>query len=443
MMKFISEADINGLIEEVMAWSNADVAMVMVKAMHNSHLRYANNRILSSGEFDDIEIQVRSRFGNREGLSVTNQRDQASLKRVVKQSEFIAKSSPVDSEMARWPRLLKEQQKLKEKLNLADVFDPEFRAMKVSSAAQIGSKYKFDSSGFLEQNTERRALQSSQGLKAFSEQSAYEFTTTQRSAALGAASWAADAGRDLATANLAEVSQRALNRAVMTANPQPIEPGNYTVILEPEALAPLFSQFLPALNAEAVSEGRSYFSTDNKQSLLDKNVFGPKVTLYSDPFHPLVTATPWTDDGYSLGRVPFIDRGTLKNFWYEPNWAQKTRSRGPFYPSNFVMAGRDQSLDAMIADTQRGLLVTRLWYVRPIDRKNLSFTGVTRDGVFLIEEGKIKQAVSNMRFNMALPDILRQVIDVGQEKRVVGRFPMVLPHLKVADFNFTSSSVSV
>ena len=438
-MKFISEADLNGLAEEVLAWSNADVSMVYVKALHRSHLRYANLRVLSSGELEDIEIQVRSRFGNRVGVSVTNQRDQASLKGVVKQSEFIAKSSPEDKEMARWPRRLKEEQTLKKAIDLTDTLDPEFRAMKVSAAAQTGIKDNFESSGYLEVNSERFILKSSQGLKAFSEQSAYQFTASQRSLALGAASWAADSGDDLSQANFATTSQRALNRAVMASTPIPIEPGPYTVILEPEALAPLIFPLLAQLNAERVSKGDSYFAAENgRGDILGQNVFNPRVTLYADPNHPLAPAKPWTEDGLGLRRVPFIDQGKLKNFWLTPNEAMKARRRGPYYPSNLIMAGREQSLEAMIAETKQGLLVTRLWQVRPSDKDAMVFTGETRDGVFLIEDGKIKQAVNDLRFQMSLPDLLRQVSDVGQEKRVVSRFPMVLPYLKVNDFNFTS-----
>ena len=154
-----------------------------------------------------------------------------------------------------------------------------------------------------------------------------------------------------------------------------------------------------ALNARSADEGRSFFSKPGGENKIGEKVVDERVTITSDPFDPDVAGSPFSGDGSPTQRVVWIENGVVKNLDYDRYWAQK-QGRAPTGAGGSIrMSGGTTSLDELIRSTQRGLLVTRFWYLRPVDQRTILYTGLTRDGTFLIENGKITQPVKNLRFN--------------------------------------------
>jgi predicted Zn-dependent protease len=227
-----------------------------------------------------------------------------------------------------------------------------------------------------------------------------------------------------------------------------IEPGRYTVVLEPTAVANLVQLIAGSLGARNADEGRSFFSKPGGGNKIGMKVLDERVTLSSDPFDPETPGAPFTGDGTPVGPTTWIEKGVVKNLAYDRYWAQKNNAT-PSSVSGLRMSGGTASIEDMIASTARGLLVTRLWYIRGVDPRTILFTGLTRDGTFLIENGKITRAVKNLRWNESPIFMLNNLEAMGVPVRVSASEDgspgqaIVVPPVKARDFNFTSTSDAV
>jgi predicted Zn-dependent protease len=232
-------------------------------------------------------------------------------------------------------------------------------------------------------------------------------------------------------------------------NPVAIEPGRYTVVFEPTAVGNLVQFISRAFNARSADEGRSFFSAADGKNKVGQKVVDERVTITSDPFDPEVAGSPFSGDGSPTKRVVWIENGIVKNLDYDRYWAEKQGREPTGSGGSIRMSGGTQSLDDLIRSTQRGLLVTRFWYLRPVDQRTIMYTGLTRDGTFLIENGKITKPVKNLRFNDSPIFMLNNLEAMGVPERVsaseggdTGQAIMV-PPIKVRDFNFTSLSDAI
>jgi predicted Zn-dependent protease len=241
---------------------------------------------------------------------------------------------------------------------------------------------------------------------------------------------------------------------VASRNPVAIEPGRYTVVLEPQAVADLIPLLLGAFNARTAEEGRSPFSKrvagqdlqpgQPGPTLLGEKIADERVNLYSDPTDPDIRGNPFDGEGLPTRRRVWIENGVLKNLMYNRFWAQRRGiplSEVGGFGGGLKMVGGTQTVDELIASTPRGILVTRNWYIRGLDQRTASYTGLTRDGTFLIEDGKIARSVKNFRWNESPLLMLNRILAIGQAERVSAG--MVMPSLKVSDFNFASISEAV
>jgi predicted Zn-dependent protease len=232
----------------------------------------------------------------------------------------------------------------------------------------------------------------------------------------------------------------------LSRNPQPVEPGRYTVILEPQAVGDLVQRAGNALNARTAEEGRSPFSKRGGGSRVGERIVDERVSLFSDPTDPQLLSPPFDDQGLALTRQTWIENGVLKTLAYSRFWATR-QNRPPTGSADALkLTGGTSSVAEMIRTTPRGLLVTRFWYIRPVDPRTLLLTGLTRDGTFLIEDGRIAKPVQNLRFNESPLFMLNNVEMVGRPERIAGTESggnIVLPALKVREFNFTSVSEAV
>jgi predicted Zn-dependent protease len=242
------------------------------------------------------------------------------------------------------------------------------------------------------------------------------------------------------------VAQTAIDKARLSRNPSAVEPGRYTVVLEPQAVGDLVQLLAFSLDARSADEGRSPFSKPGGGTKVGEKIVDERVTLFSDPGDPQLLSNTFDGQGLPAHRQVWVENGILKKLTYGRFWAQK-KGVAPDAGTNAVkFAGGTQATDDLIKSTPRGILVTRLYYLRQVDPRTALYTGLTRDGTFLIENGKISKAVKNFRFNESPLFMLNNLEALGRAVRVAGTESggdVVMPSIKVRDFDFTSLSDAV
>jgi predicted Zn-dependent protease len=266
--------------------------------------------------------------------------------------------------------------------------------------------------------------------------------------------WAGKASNAWSDIDAAALGATAIDKAKRSVGAVAVEPGRYTVILEPTAVGNLVQLIAGSLNARSADEGRSFFTKPGGGTKLGEKVVDERVTIVSDPFDAETLAQPFTFEGLPTRRVVWIENGVVKNLNYDRYWAEKqgkepTGAAGGFGGGALKMSGGTETLESLIAGCQRGLLVTRFWYIRGVDPRTILFTGLTRDGTFLVENGKITRAVRNLRFNESPIFMLNNVEAMGRPVRVSSSESgnagsnVVVPPIRCRDFNFTSLSEAV
>lgn len=364
----------------------------------------------------------------------------------VKQSEALAKLAPDDPEAM--PNLGPQSIK---SVNAAfpdtETLDAAALAEAAMTALEPARKAgDLTAAGYLVVNTATNALGNNDKLFAYHKATNANYTLTVRTTDGTGSGWAGAEHPDWKQLDIAGVSARAIDKARLSRNPVAIEPGRYTVILEPQAVGDLVQLIGRYADARASDEGRSPFTKQGGGNKIGEKIVDPRISLIADPFDPMVLSQPWDGDGLPLGKQVFVDKGVLKELYYSRFWAKKMNKMPTGAPTSFIMTGGTTSLDDMIKSTQRGVLVTRLWYLREVDPRTILYTGVTRDGTFLIENGKISKAVKNFRFNDSPLFMLNNLEALGRPVRLAGTEAggaVVVPPIKVRDFNFTSLSDAV
>jgi predicted Zn-dependent protease len=290
------------------------------------------------------------------------------------------------------------------------------------------------------------ALGNKSGLFAFHRNTRSNYTLTVRSTDGTGSGWAAADHPDFAQLDVRRLAERATEKARLSMNPVAIEPGRYTVILEPQAVGDLVQLVANYAGARQADEGRSPFVKKGGGNKVGEKVADARVTLYSDPADPQLLGRPWDGDGLPLGRQVWIENGVLRQLYYSRFWAKKQGKTATGAPSSLKMAGGQGTVDDLVKGTQRGVLVTRLWYLREVDPRTILYTGLTRDGTFLVENGKVTKALRNFRFNESPLFLLNNIEGLGRAERLAGTEQggnVVMPAIKARDFNFTSLSEAV
>jgi len=328
--------------------------------------------------------------------------------------------------------------------NPAEKIDPAgFPAADDADTARWMAEGSIFSAGFLEARARAVAVATSNGLFAYHRTTESGFSMTARTPDGTGSGWASSGARDWAALDPAAIGRIAAQKAVASRNPQPIEPGMYTAVLEPQAVTDLIPLLAGALNARNADEGRSPFSKAGGGNRIGEKVADERVTLYSDPNDPMLLAEPFDNTGLPIGRTVWIEKGVLKNLAYTRFWAQKQGKQPTGSPAagGLALTGGTQSTEALIAGCARGVLVTHFFYIRALDPRTVLQTGLTRDGAFLIENGKITRALKNFRWNESPLLMLNRLEDIGRpELTAAGR---MMPALRIRDFNFTSLSDAV
>jgi predicted Zn-dependent protease len=444
----ISRSDAESIAKRALSFSTADEARITIDGAVRGNTRFAVNQVSTAGDDSDTTITVTSSYGKRSASATTNKLDDEGVRRVVETSERLAKLAPEDPEAM--PELGPQQyRETKGWSDSTAALDAVGRVSAVRSITDPARGAGMNATGYLESIGEARAVATSEGLFAYGRTTAVSMTTTVRTASATGSGWAGAAHSDWSRITPAELGTRAIEKARLSEAPVAIEPGRYTVILEPTAVGNLVQLIAFALNARGADEGRSFFTRQGGGNKIGMKVVDERVTLASDPLDPDAAAYTFAGDGLPVERTVWIENGVVKNLAYDRYWAEKQGKKPTPLIGSLRMSGGDQSVDEMIASTRRGILVTRFWYIRPVDPRTILYTGLTRDGTFLIENGKITRAVKNLRFNESPIFMLNNLEAMGRPMRVSASedgspgFAIVVPPIKTRDFTFTSLSDAI
>jgi predicted Zn-dependent protease len=442
----LSRTDAQALVERVVRMSRAEAVRVNVTSGYTANLRFAANQMSTSGGVTDAQVTVRSSFGPKHAVVQTNDLAEPALRRTVEQSEALARLAPDDPEAM--PELAGQQYDSVEAYVAATAdLTPEERARAALTALEPARRAgDLAAAGFIVANAGISALGNNAGLFAYHRATTANFTLTVRTADGTGSGWAGAEHPDWRQVDFAGVSARAVEKARLSRSPVAIEPGRYTVILEPQAVGDLVQLVTFYGDARSADEGRSPFSKRGGGNKVGEKIVDSRISLFSDPRDAQLLAQPFDNEGLPLGRQVWIENGVLKQLAYSRFWAKKQNQQPTGNPSSIKMAGDTASIDDMIRSTKRGILVTRLWYLREVDPRTILYTGLTRDGTFLVEDGKISKAIRNLRFNESPLFMLNNVEELGRPIRVAGTEAggaVVMPPIKVRDFNFTSLSEAV
>ncbi|TYZ09263.1 TldD/PmbA family protein [Hymenobacter lutimineralis] len=444
-MAILSKDEAQNILKKVLSFSTADECEATLNGTNGGNVRSARNAISTSGALDNVSLAVESRFGKRSGVATCNEFDDATLRRCVQRAEEIARLAPENPD---YVPLLGPQHYLASPLSFTQStagITPDYRAQQMAATLQLCEQRKLSSAAFLEDSAGFVAKRNNKGLEAYQQATDLTFSITVRTPDGTGSGYATADYNDASKFDAARLAKTAADKAAMSRQAKALEPGKYTVILEPAALvansdASLLGAMMSAMDARSADEGRSFLSKKGGGNKKGEKLFDERVTIYSDPTHPEIADLTFAGDGRPRQKTIWVEKGVVKNLYSSRFWAQKQGIPDLPPPGGFIMEGGTQSLEEMIKGTAKGILVTRLWYIRPVDPQTLLYTGLTRDGTFYIENGKIKHPIKNFRFNESPIIMLNNLEALGKPQRVAGN---LVPPLKIRDFTFTSLSDAV
>jgi predicted Zn-dependent protease len=444
-MTILTEQHAKTLLKKVLSFSTADECECNLDGQVGGNIRYARNTVSTAGEQSDLTLVVQSSYGKRMGIATINEFDDASLKKVVQRSEELAKLAPENPEAM--PIFGKQKYtSAKTYYDSTANVTPDYRANAAEDSIKPSKANKLVSSGFLQDVSTFTAIINSKGLFAYNKSTNVDFSVTIRTEDGKGSGWVTRDYNDIKLLDTKTASQVAIEKSIGSVDAKEMEPGKYTVILEPAASVGLLSNMARAFDQRQADEGRSFLSLKSEEgkkgpkNKLGQKMFDERVNIYSDPQHPEAPTSPFSNDGFPRNRVDWIKNGVIANMPNSPYWAKHTDTTYVPRGGSFIMAGGDESLADMIKNTRRGVLVTRLWYIRSLDPQTLLYTGLTRDGTFYIENGKIKYPIKNFRFNESPIVMLNNIEALGKPERINGN---MVPPMKIRDFTFSSLSDAV
>jgi predicted Zn-dependent protease len=445
--RYLSRADAEALAQKVLSFSTADEARVNINSGTQGNTRFAQNQVSTAGDAYDATITITSAFGKQTASATTNRFDDEGLRQMVQTSERLARLVPEDPEyMGELPP--QEYVTTEPYFEATAAITPEQRARAVMEIAGPAIRQNLVSTGFLSHFTGSNTVANKKGLFAYARGTGVSFTTTVRTPDGTGSGWAGGGENDWSKMNFGALAETAIRKAELSRNPRAVEPGEWTVIMEPTAVANLVNLMVFAMNARNADEGRSFFSKQGGGNKIGEKFLDERISITSDPADPRTAGNPFSGEGLPNRAMTWVENGVLRNLIYNRFWAARNNTQPTGFPGAYRMTGGNASMEEMIRSTDRGLLVTRLWYIRPVDPRTILFTGLTRDGTFLIENGRITTAVKNLRWNESPVFMLNNIDMMSEPVRVnasedgAGGSVMV-PAIKSRDFTFTSLSDAV
>jgi predicted Zn-dependent protease len=422
--------------------AGADDAVVALENSIESHARFADNRITTSGRAEDLDVTATVWVEQRRGAATGNDPGAEALERLAQEAVQIARVSPVHREYVPTLGPLTYPESRGFAPATADV-DLTARAEALQGALAACRAAKVTGAGFHTANAVATAAATLNGNRRYFRASEAAFSVTARSDDGTGSGYFAGDHFDLARLDARHIAAQAVDKAVRSRQPKAIEPGTYPVILEPQAVADLMGFLTGGFDARTADEGRSAFSGKGGKTRLGEAMFDKRLSVYSDPMHPELPTVPATAEGVPASRLSLIRAGVLDNLQYSRYWAQQAKREPTAGPVNFVIESAEQTpMSEMIEGMARGLVISRFWYVRLVDPRTIGLTGLTRDGLWWVEKGQIRHPVRNLRFNQSVLAMLApwNVEAIGTSQRLS---PFIVPALKLGAFTFTSVSDAI
>jgi len=431
------------IFEQVLKYSTADETEAIISSTAYALTRFANNVIHQNVAEEGGSLSVRAVVDRRMARASTNKFDEASIRQTCEAALALARLQPPDPDVLPMPgpqtfravhRFHKETAKL----------TPRVRAETARRVIARAEKDGLTAAGVFSSGAFAAGLFNSRGLAAFHEETISEFSVTM----LGQSSsgWAKKTSPNSRELDPDALAEHAARKALESREPREVAPGKYTVILEPSAVLDLLGYLFSDFGGLAVHEQRSCLTGRVGQQL-----FGPNINVRDDVYHPLQAGAPFDGEGMPRQRLILVEKGVVKRVVYARQTAHKVGAKPTGHgfplpneigeaPVNVVMEGGKSSVEEMVRSTERGLLVTRLWYIREVDPYQKILTGMTRDGTFWVEDGKVQHGVRNLRFNQSVIEMLGQVEMMSPPQRTAGEetFDMVVPAMKIREFSFSS-----
>jgi predicted Zn-dependent protease len=444
----LAEKESKAICDKLLSYVKADDAEVSVSSEDSSHLRFAANTFTTSGRRENATAGVTMWIDKKRGSAAANDIDDVSLKTAVEEAERLARISPVDREYL--PTLASQRYKptggyveATVNISLSD------RAKAVDEIIRACEKEGVIGAGFHHAHGTAAAFATKNGNFHYRRSSLVSLSVTARTIDGGGSGYFLRNHFDVAKLDTARIGREAIQKALNSKNPRTLEAGVYPVILEAQAADDLI-RF--GFDARLADEGRSPYSAPGGKTRIGEKIFDQRLNVYSDPWHSELPGSSAAQDGIPAQKIYFVRNGVLENLHYSRYWAKEKGKEPTAGPVNTIVesSAPASSVAEMIKATPHGLLVSRFWYIRGVDPRTALFTGLTRDGVWYIENGKVQYPVRNFRFNQSILELLApgNVELIGTPERVSGsesqgRSASLTPALKVKQFHFTSQSEAV
>ena len=437
--------DAEELAKKILALSRAEGATVLINGHDERNIRVASRGGASNGASGGVTLAVTSQFGRRQGQATANALDEAALRDVVARSEDAARAAPENPETMpplgaqEYPASAAHFAATAElgAAGLADLIAP---------SLDLSGRSGVDVAAFTQTHRGWRAFATSAGAFGYDRSTSVSLTASTRNRRGTWSGWAGTDQHDVTRIDAAAVARTAVDKALAEPDPVALEPGKYVVLLEPPVVGQMVETLMHHVDARQADEGRSFLARKGGGNKLGERLFDPRVTITSDPADAAAPGLAVSGDGLANTAVAWIEDGVVKNLMRGRFWAQKTGLAAMPQPGFYAMRGGDDAVADMIREVKRGVLVTRLWYVRMVDPRSLVITGLTRDGTFLIEDGAVTKPVVNFRFNESPVAVLGNILAIGRSVRArpsETRTTLSVPPLLVKDFTFSSLSRAV
>ena len=438
-MAILNKQEAQAILKKALSFSKSDSCEVSLNGSEGGNIRYARNSVSTAGQISTMNLAVSATFGKKTGVATINEFDDASIEKVVKRAEELAQLAPENPEFM--PLLGPQEFPESATFNAKTAaITPDTRAEMVGKSLQVVKEAKLEAAGFLQNGVNFNAIMNSKGLFAYNKSSDVSFSVTVRNQEGTGSGYVDQSFNDLDKMDTLALSKIAAKKATGSANAKAIEPGKYTVILEPLAASDMLGNMFRGFDARSADEGRSFMSKKGGGTRLGEQLFSDSVNIYSDPMNAELPSATWDEDGLPLKRTQWVENGVVKNLAYSRYWAAQKGVEPVPASGNYIMEGGNQTLEELIKGTEKGILVTRFWYIRSVDPQTLLLTGLTRDGTFYIENGEIKFPLKNFRFNESPVIMLNNVEALGKPVRMGN---VLVPPMKIRDFTFTSLSDAV
>lgn len=464
----LTQEQAGDIFNRIRRLSSADEVEVLFSGGKFALTRFANNVIHQNVAEENYTVSVRTAFGGRTARAATNKFDDESLRRVVESSEKLAQVQHPDSDMLPMPaaseasgnaggsaRSTQAKAIPSRHFQSTAAITPELRAEGVKRIVGVAEKHKITTAGVFSSGESIDGIFNSRGLSRWHAQTSAEVSVTMLAA--DSSGWQKANSPDVANLDPLALAEVAAKKALDSARPREIPAGKCTVILEPAAVLDIVGFMFWDYSGMAILDQRSFLT-----GRVGTKLFGDNISIWDDVAHPLQAGSPFDGEGVERQRVGLVENGVMKRVVYARATAERMKhsefkdKAGPIeatghgfalpnemgeMPQNIVFApgGESQTVEQMIASTERGVLVTRLWYIREVEPFEKILTGMTRDGTFYVENGRVQGGVRNFRFNESLIHMLSNVEAMSMPVRASGEesFDMVVPAMKVKDFNFT------